>query len=117
VVGGTNTINLSSFDKGYPTPITIGANLILSPDSTAPGEYIIGAQTLIPGGPAAIVDGTAVTLDQSGKFLIIDDTSTRNINPTAPTVTIGSETLARNPTGQCVLDGKNSHSRRTRHNR
>lgn len=89
-------------------PITIAPNLILSPNPnpTAPPGYIIGAQTLIPGGPAAIIAGTAVALDISGNSLIIDGTSTRNINPTASALIIGSETLSRNPTGAYVLDGK-----------
>lgn len=106
IIGGnTQFLQPSPVTDPIP-PVTIGPNLILSPDPTVPGEYVIGAQTLIPGGPAAIVDGTAVALDQSGSFLIIDGTSTQNINGIASAITIGTETMTRNIAGQYVLDGK-----------
>jgi len=103
IIGGDTQLLHSAFPT---SPVTIGPNLVLNPDSTAPGEYIVGAQTLIPGGPAAIIDGTAVALDQSGNFVIIDGTSTQNINPINPALTIGSETLTRSIAGQYILDGK-----------
>jgi hypothetical protein len=64
VVDGTNTIFLSSFDNnGYPTVITFGSHLITANQA---GQFIIGSQTLAPGGSAATVNETVYTLPLSG---------------------------------------------------
>jgi len=96
----------------YPTaPVTIGPNLVLSPDPTAPGEYVVGAQTLIPGAPAVTVDGTVISLDPAGTAVVVDRASTINVgsfgNNGYPTViTLGSHRITANQSGRFIIDSQ-----------
>jgi hypothetical protein len=66
--------------------------------------YIVGSQTLVPGGGAIIVSGTTLSVDPAGSTLVIDGSITQQLYPTATpsTLVIGSHTLTANFVGQFI---------------
>ncbi|MCJ1265544.1 hypothetical protein MMC22_005424 [Lobaria immixta] len=59
-------------------------------------NFVVAGYTLTPGGPAATVSGTPISLGQSGVLVI--DTSSIYLSPT-PSIQLGSQTYAVNPVG------------------
>jgi hypothetical protein len=107
IVVGTSTIPIN---QASPlTAIVIGTNTIpvsqaSNPTSVVtPGSFVIGSQTLTPGGPAVVTlsDGQTLSFAQSSTALVV---GTQTILPGAPGVTIsGTEySLAPNATAFVV---------------
>ncbi|ERF69965.1 hypothetical protein EPUS_08776 [Endocarpon pusillum Z07020] len=76
VVGNTSTVNLvptTVYQTPQPPAIPLaGTTLTLSSVS----EYVVGTQTLIPGGPVITILGTAVSLDPSATAVVVSGIST-----------------------------------------
>ena len=72
LVIGTSIISI--LDVPIPTqptglaPITIGTQIITA---NAASQYVIGSQTLVPGGPAIILSGTRISLEPSVTALVV----------------------------------------------
>jgi hypothetical protein len=92
--------------------ITLSPNLVLSTDPAATYYYIIGSQTLVPGGPPLTLSGTRVSLAASASALIIG--SMTSILPIAagsdpfPLLTIDSHTLTASSAGHTYAIGSQS---------
>ena len=87
-----------------PPPITIGTQVV-TPNSQS--QYIIGSQTLTPGG-VITVSGTPVSLAPSATALVIG-TSTQQLVPgatTLPSLTIGTLTVAPNSLSQYIISSQ-----------
>ena len=86
--------------------ITIGSS-IYKPDAAS--HYIVGSQTLIPGGPAITVAGTLISLAPSTSALVVHD-QTQILSTVTPFVlsspiTIGPQRLDTLPNGQGYVMG------------
>jgi hypothetical protein len=112
VNGVTSTIaNPSASSSTTPPTITIGNDVISAlPESSGP-SFILGLQTLLPGGPAITVSGTTLSLAPSASFVVINGVTSTLTNPaaaqiTAPPLTIGDVTFRPLPgTGTAYLIG------------
>jgi hypothetical protein len=74
-------------------------------------QYVAGTQTLIPGGSAISISGTAISLAPSGTVVVVGGSSTMKIVPTAayyatgpPAITLAGTTLTANSASQYVVD-------------
>lgn len=70
------------------------------------GRYIVGSQTLAPGGTAITISGTFYSLSPSGTALQVGS-SIIPLAPTAPAITVGSHSVTANVDGAYVVDGQN----------
>jgi hypothetical protein len=85
IVGGSITIDLvptSAYQVPQPPAISLlGTTLIANSAS----QYLAGTQTLIPGGSAIIISGTAVSLAQSATAVVLGGSSTITLaSPATP---------------------------------
>ncbi|KAK4983224.1 hypothetical protein LTR50_007344 [Elasticomyces elasticus] len=86
-------------------PITVGSATI-TPNSVS--AYVIGSQTLSPGGPAITVSGTRYSLQTSGSAtLLIAGSSTMTVQGSSPVtagpITVGSATITPNSASEYVI--------------
>ncbi|KAF2190648.1 hypothetical protein K469DRAFT_733339 [Zopfia rhizophila CBS 207.26] len=118
VVGGINTVPLlpnSPESAGSQiteapilSPLTIAGQTITA---NAASQFIIGSQTLQPGGPAITVDGTTISLLPSATAVVINGvTSTLAqaygavlTTTTAPLLTVGGRVYTANRAGYYIL--------------
>lgn len=91
-------------------PITATLPLINIAGTTytadAAGNYIIGSQTLIPGGPAIVISGTPISLAPSASDLVIDTSTETLIASHAtsfPPITIAGKTYTTNAAGNYLI--------------
>ncbi|KAI4128026.1 MAG: hypothetical protein LQ338_002917 [Usnochroma carphineum] len=85
-----------------PSPIiTIGSSIVTAGSSS---QFIVGTQTLAPGGPAITHSGTVLSLPSSGSGVIIGP-STQAVQPAVPTpvLTIGGSTITANAASQFLV--------------
>ena len=107
---GSSAIVGSSVEnlQADPTPmpaITIGSQTILPKNQ---GTYLIGGQTLAPGGPPITVSGTRVSLAADGSEAVIGS-STEMLTPASaafPPITVDGQTITPNNGGTYVVDGQ-----------
>ncbi|KAL8690363.1 MAG: hypothetical protein Q9218_004173 [Villophora microphyllina] len=81
--------------------ITIGSSTITADSSS---HFVIGSQTLAPGGSAITHSGTVLSIPPSGSGVVIGP-STQSIQPANPTpvITVGSSTLTADSSSYFVL--------------
>ncbi|KAK4501408.1 hypothetical protein PRZ48_007217 [Zasmidium cellare] len=104
VNGVTSPISIPDVQAAQtPAPqITVGGSTIGADDS---GNFVVGSQTLAPGGSAITVDGSTLSLAPSGTGLVVNgETSPIDIPQGAP-VTIGGELATPVASGAYVLPG------------
>lgn len=111
VVVGSSTvpITLSPSIRGPITtaPLTIAGQTVTA---NGAGSFIIGTQTLAPGGPAITVSGTTVSLGPSGTIAVINGaTSTLasgpqiTAKPGPPPIIINGQTYTANSATQYII--------------
>jgi hypothetical protein len=102
-----------------PAPSQVAPSQLAPPVIPLPGttltansvsKYVVGTQTLIPGGSAISISGTAVSLVPSATALVIGGSSTMNIvltpatqAPQPPAITLAGTTLTANSASQYVV--------------
>ena len=108
VIGGT-TIPINAAPTGPPV-LTVGQNTITA---NPQGQFVVGTQTLQPGGPAIIVDGSTLSLGPSGSIAIVNGVTQTLANApfiTAPPVlTAGDKAITATVIGgstQFVFGGQ-----------
>ena len=87
-------------------------------------EYLVGSQTLSPGGSIVVVAGKTVSLASYGTELVVEGSTTVVLNPEpgvtpvtvrltgvteapiAPAITFGKETITRDPSSDYIIDGQ-----------
>ena len=105
LVIGSSTVPLSGYSL---RTLTIGGQTIVP---NAAGQYIVGGQTLSPGGSAITVSGTRISLGVSASDLVVGSStlplSAGTGQVTAfPALTIGHQTVTANKQGQYVVGGQ-----------
>ena len=103
LVSGSSTIPLTSGSSDLPNAVTIGGSTYTANSAS---QYIIGSQTLIPGGPGISVNGVSYSLAPSATALVsgsstIPLTSGSSDLPNA--VTIGGSTYTANSASQYII--------------
>ena len=108
------TVSGTAISMGASGDLVIGAGAsTTSPPAAAAAVFTVGAQrftaegstlvgsgtTIRPGGPAALVAGTTVSLDPSGVLTVGDVTTTLPGLSQPSAYTVGGETFTPNPTG------------------
>ncbi|MCJ1239323.1 hypothetical protein MMC14_007317 [Varicellaria rhodocarpa] len=98
---GTSTILPSIYNA--PPTITIDGSIVTA---NSLSQYIVGTNTLIPGGPAITVDGTPVSLALSATILVVG-TSTVLLDSTLPqtpaVITIAGSVLTANSASDFII--------------
>lgn len=93
IVAGGTTIPINSAPTGAPV-LTVGQNIITA---NSQGQFAVGTQTLSPGGPAIIVDGSTLSLGPSNNVAIVNGvTQTLANGPVMtppPVLTVGSQAV------------------------
>ncbi|MCJ1252994.1 hypothetical protein MMC24_000801 [Lignoscripta atroalba] len=98
VIGGS-TIILSPTPA--PAVITIGGSTITA---NAQSDFVIGTQTLKPGGPAITISGTPVSLAPSASALVIGtSTITLGSIPSPAVITIGVSTITATAQSEFII--------------
>lgn len=68
------------------------------------GDYVIGSQTLVPGAPAIVADGTTYSLSPSGSRLAVDGVEQPvDVGTAAPALTLASHTITADKSGDYVI--------------
>jgi hypothetical protein len=108
VVGGT-TVAVNNYPTIAPI-LTVGQNTITA---NPQGQFIVGTQTLKPGGPAITVDGSTLSLGPSGTIAIVNGVTQTLANVPivtgAPAITVGGRVVSATLVGgtsQFVLGDK-----------
>ncbi|KAI9810598.1 MAG: hypothetical protein M1827_006160 [Pycnora praestabilis] len=92
LIVGTSTFTLQT--TGSPKVFTIGGQTFIA----APNGFMVGSQTLSPGGPGMTISGTPVSLDPSGDLIL--GASTIPLNTGSPKVfTVAGQIFTAAPTG------------------
>ncbi|KAL6160862.1 hypothetical protein ACJBU6_00006 [Exserohilum turcicum] len=112
VVNGVPSTIITQTGPAFPTPtIKIGDSVFSAlPQPTGP-SFVVGGQTLVPGGPEITVSGTTLSLASSASFVVIDGVKSTLTNAapaqiTAPPLTVGDVTFRPLPgTGTAYLIG------------
>lgn len=92
-----------------PAAIPVGSTTITA---NAAGEYMVGAQTLQPGGPAREKNGVTYSLDQSRGALVVNGASTYPVphinagQSIAATLTLGDATAILNSASEYIVGGQ-----------
>ncbi|KAH6841443.1 hypothetical protein B0T12DRAFT_398772 [Alternaria alternata] len=99
-----------------PAALTINVgNEVFAPISAPSGpSFVVGDQSLIPGGPAITVSGTTLSLAPFASFIIVDGTTSSLVTPSLqfgnpPVITIGGDVISAlpEPSGPVfVVDGQ-----------
>ncbi|KAI9779168.1 MAG: hypothetical protein M1839_007703 [Geoglossum umbratile] len=98
--------------ESWTAPLTFtfqGSSIIANPQS----QFVVGGQTLVPGGPAITVSGTSVSLAPSASYIVVGP-STISLNPqySGPNtgspllLTFDSQTLTANSLSQFTIAGQ-----------
>ena len=99
---GSSTISLIN---PYSTPVLAVAGQTFTPD---PSAYSIGADIVLAGGPAVTVDGTAISLDQSGALVVNSTTISLHNLPSTPLTaeafTVAGQIFTPNPSAFSTAD-------------
>jgi len=98
VIGGS-TIAISPTGPTGPPVITIESKPITADPQ---GQFIIGSQTLIPGGPAITDDGNTYSLGPSGTVAVVNGVTTTLAN--APVITPAPVLIVNGQTVSAVVD-------------
>jgi hypothetical protein len=108
VVGGT-TVAVNNYPTVAPV-LTVGQNTITA---NPQGQFVVGSQTLQPGGPAITVDGSTLSLGPSGTIAIVNGVTQTLANVPivtgAPAITVGGRVVSATVVGgtsQFVLGDK-----------
>lgn len=109
LVNGATTQPISPL-ANQPATIQIGSQSFTA--NTA-SDFVIGSQTLAPGGPAITVSNTPISLAPSASFLVVGST-TQKLGPSpapAPTlapqvITVAGQTYTGNAASGFVLNGQ-----------
>ncbi|KAL8710604.1 MAG: hypothetical protein Q9220_004828 [cf. Caloplaca sp. 1 TL-2023] len=84
-----------------PPIITVGPSTITADSSS---HFVVGTQTLVPGGPAITHSGTVLSLPSSGSGVVFGP-STQEAQPAVatPAITVGGTTITPNSASQFVV--------------
>ncbi|KNG51009.1 ca2+modulated nonselective cation channel polycystin [Stemphylium lycopersici] len=93
--GVSSTIKTQAVPASTPPAITVG-NDVLSPLPDPP-KFIIGGQTLSPGGPAITASGTTISLAPFASFFIANGATSVIADAMNPTITVGGSTFSPLP--------------------
>ncbi|KAK5691162.1 hypothetical protein LTR97_011814 [Elasticomyces elasticus] len=89
--GGSPSGLASLASTSYKMPIiTVGSAAI---SANTASQYVVGTQTLAPGGSAVVVSGTTYSLDPSASALVANDV-TQNLQPDSSAANTGSLLVA-----------------------
>jgi hypothetical protein len=98
VVGGT-TIAVNPVSTGPPV-LTVGDSTVTA---NTQGQFVVGTQTLTPGGPAITVDGSTLSLGPSGTIAVVNGiTQTLGETPfetDAPVLTVNGQIISATVVG------------------
>lgn len=126
IIIGSNTVALPTAGPGQasngpPQIVVGGATITAQPSQGSPGNsnnpgasFVVGDQTLLPGGPAITVSGTTLSLAPSASFVVVDGVTSSLVTPpppfmTAPPLTIGNGVFRPLPgTGTSYLIGSST---------
>jgi hypothetical protein len=107
VVGGT-TIAVNNGPTAAPV-LTVGRNPVTA---NPQGQFVVGTETLKPGGPAVTIDGSTLSLGSGGTIAIVNGVTQTLANvpliTSPPVITIGDRTVSATVIGgttQLVLNG------------
>jgi hypothetical protein len=108
VVGGT-TIAVNNGPNAAPV-LTIGRNPVTA---NPQGQFVVGTETLKPGGPAVTIDGSTLSLGSGGTIAIVNGVTQTLANvpivTSPPVLTIGDRTVSATVIGgttQLILNGQ-----------
>ena len=105
VAGSTYPLSGDS-DATTPPVLTFGTELVTADPS---GGFVIGSQTLLPGG-SITVSGAVLSLLPSATAIVITgstfDLSSGNLPLTPGVLTVGTNLVTANPSGAFVVDSK-----------
>lgn len=99
-----------------PAPLHVSGRKPIYPNVAS--EYIIGSQTLVPGGPGITISNTLVSLAPSASALVIGtktipfittppvSKNNKNASLILPTLTIGDQTITPNAASQYLINNK-----------
>ncbi|KAK4957602.1 hypothetical protein LTR10_005569 [Elasticomyces elasticus] len=89
--GGSPAGPASLASSSYKLPvITVGSATV---SANTASQYVVGTQTLAPGGSAVVVSGTTYSLDSSASVLVANDV-TQNLQPDSSAANTGSLLVA-----------------------
>ena len=99
---GTSIVPLPEIAP-VPSAATGGISILTYSNS----DYVVGGETLIPGGPAITISGVVVSIPTSGAAVVIG-TSTISLadsplTPNAPAIIFGDSTVTANPQSGYVI--------------
>ncbi|KAL8828272.1 MAG: hypothetical protein Q9170_006675 [Blastenia crenularia] len=106
--GGSNPVQSASVPPLVtPSPvITIGSSTVTADSSS---HFVIGSQTLAPGGPPITHSGTVLSLPSSGSGVIIGPSTqeVQTIQPTPPpSITVGGQVVTADSASQFRIGGQ-----------
>lgn len=94
VVVGDSTVAVNPAPTG-PSVLTVGDSTVTA---NPQGQFVVGSQTLTPGGPAITVDGSTLSVGPSGSVAVVNGvTQTLGNAPlitAAPVLTMGGKTIS-----------------------
>ncbi|KAF2465854.1 uncharacterized protein BDR25DRAFT_80408 [Lindgomyces ingoldianus] len=103
VVGGS-TIGVNPVAPTGPPVLTVGDNTVTA---NSQGQFIIGSQTLTPGGPAITVGGSTLSIGPSGTIAVVNGvTQTLGNVPLitgAPVLTVNGQTIPATVVGGSTM--------------
>ena len=107
--GSTGAISYPLVTTLFPTAIPVLT--INNQPITANGasEYIIGIQTLIPGGPAVTVSRTPISLASSASAIVTGGSTEVIFSPSvtaAPVLTINNQPVTANSASEYIIEGQ-----------
>jgi hypothetical protein len=110
VVVDSSTIPLSqnSLTTNPPLVLTLGAGTFTA---NSVSEFLVGDQTLVPGGPGLTVSGTSISLAPGASYVVVGSSTIPLIQDSPITnpplvVTLGTETLTANSISQFTIAGQ-----------
>lgn len=96
VDGSTIAVNNNNPGPTSPPVLTVGPGNTLT--ANPQGQFVVGTQTLTPGGPAITVDGSTLSLGPSGTIAVVNGvTQTLGNSPAvtnAPVLTVAGQTIS-----------------------
>ncbi|KAG6999235.1 hypothetical protein G7Y79_00036g071910 [Physcia stellaris] len=108
-----SAIVIDGSTKSIPTPSVTSAPVLTINNqpvtANSASEYIIGSQTLIPGGPAITVSGTLISLAPSASAVVIGDSTEILSSPSvtaAPVLTINNQPVTANSASEYIIQGQ-----------
>ncbi|MCJ1249529.1 hypothetical protein MMC30_006755 [Trapelia coarctata] len=111
IIGGTTYAFVSTIQHTPPRSTTLPAltvgGSVITPNTAS--NYVIGSQTLLPGGPAITISGTLVSLAPSATEVIIGGTThvlvsgAGGLQPPLPTFTIEGSAVRPNSAGNYII--------------